>query len=188
MNKKKLIEVLNKEYTKLPKMTKGWSLSSRFVPAIGPLDAKVMVIGQAPGRIEDIEQKPFVGTSGNFLNRLIGLAGLERENVYIASVVQFFPPKNRVPTRHEIELCSRFLFKQMKIVNPRVVILLGSVACKTVLDMDRIASVRGTVVKKDGITYLLSLHPAAAVRIRTKMPLMEGDFSRFRHIIKSAIA
>lgn len=175
---------LNDEYRRLPGSVKRWDLSKRFVPAEGPANAKVMLIGQAPGRNEDIERRPFIGTSGKFLDKLIHIAGLNRKDIYIASVVQFFPPKNRLPTREETSLCSEFLFRQIKMVNPKVIVLLGSVACKTVLGVDKIASVHGTVVKRDGITYLLSLHPAAAIRIRKNMPLMERDFRRFNTIIK----
>lgn len=186
MNVKMEMERLNREYTKLPRRVKGWSLSSRFVPGEGPLNADVVIIGQAPGRNEDIQKRPFIGTSGKFLDRLIGLAGLERRNVYIFSIVQFFPPGNRIPTRQEIMECKRFAFRQIDIIKPKVVVLLGSVAVRTVLEMDNIAKMHGKIVKRDGITYLLSMHPAAAVRIRSRMPLMERDFRMFGSVIKSA--
>ena len=178
------IRKLNLEYSRLPR-GRNWKLSERFVPGEGPLDAEVMIIGQAPGRNEDIQKRPFIGASGKFLDRLIRLAGLDRKLIYVCSVVQFFPPKNRVPTNDEINLCKRFLFRQIEIINPRLIILLGSVACKTVLDMEKVSKIRGSVVRKDGRTYFLSMHPAAAVRIRSKMPLMEGDFRKLRQIIKS---
>ncbi len=162
-----------------------WSLSNRFVAGDGPLDAKVMIIGQAPGRNEDIQKKPFIGTSGKFLDRLILLAGLERKRIYICSVVQFFPPKNRVPTKDEIELCKVFLFRQIELVNPKLVILLGAVACKTVLDMEKVSKIRGSLVKRDGRTYFVSMHPAAAVRIRSNMPLMEDDFRKLKQTARS---
>lgn len=185
MNKE--MERLNKEYSMLPKKVKGWSLSRRFVPGEGPLDAKVMFIGQAPGRNEDIHKRPFIGTSGKFLTSLMDMAGLDRKSVYICSVVQFFPPKNRVPTEREINLCKRFLFRQIEIINPAVIVLLGAVACKTVLNLDKVASIRGTHVKKDGRTYLISIHPAAAIRIRKNIPIMESDFRKFKNVIESEL-
>src|SRR5271154_3141943 len=103
---------LNSKYKRLPALIKGWSLSRRFVPGEGPLTAKVMLIGQAPGRTEDELLRPFIGTSGKFLDTLIGMAGLERKSVYICSVVQYFPPKNRIPTDEEIEACNGFLLRQ----------------------------------------------------------------------------
>ncbi len=187
MDRKREMTKLNSEYEKLPNLTAKWQLSKRFVPGDGPLDAKVMFIGQAPGRKEDLEGKPFIGTSGKFLTRLINLAGLDRKEVYICSVVQYFPPANRIPTDREIGLCKSFLYRQMEIINPKIVILLGAVACKTVLDMKEVSKIRGTVVKKDGRTYFVSMHPAAAVRIRTKMPLMENDFTRLKGVIKKEI-
>ena len=186
MNKKKEMEELNREYSMLPLRSKGWALSRSFVPGDGPLDAKVMIIGQAPGRNEDIERKPFIGASGKFLTELIGIAGLDRKSIYISSVVQFFPPKNRVPTREEIELCRPFITKQIEIVDPKVILLLGSVACKTILGLEKVASIRGTHVKKDGKLYLISLHPAAGVRIRSNMPIMRRDFIGFKNVISKS--
>jgi uracil-DNA glycosylase family 4 len=187
MDKDQEMKKLNREYSRIPVRTRNWSLSNRFVPGEGPLDAKIMFIGQAPGQNEDVQLRPFVGTSGKFLTKLMEIAGLDRKSVYVASVVQFFPPKNRVPTDNEIEICKKFLLRQIKIVDPAVIVLLGAVACKTVLGLDKIASIRGTSVKRDGKTYLLSIHPAAAIRIRKNMPLMEKDFENFKRIIKSEL-
>lgn len=186
MDRKTQIEKLNLEYSKLPKKVKGWSLSKRFVPGEGPLDSKVMFIGQAPGKNEDIQRRPFIGTSGKFLDRLINLAGLERKSVYICSVVQFFPPENRIPTDNEIGLCKIFLFKQIEVINPKLIVLLGTVASKTVANVDKVGTNHGRLIKRYGRSYFISMHPAAAVRIRTKMPLMENDFRKLKKIIKDA--
>lgn len=184
MDKIKEMKKLNSQYKRLPALIKGWSLSTRFVPGEGPLNAKVMLIGQAPGRMEDELLRPFIGTSGKFLDMLISMAGLERKSVYICSVVQFFPPKNRIPTDEEVEVCNKFLFRQIDIIDPKLVILLGSLAVKTLLNMDKISKIHGSLIEKGGRTYFASLHPAAAVRIRTKMPLMEEDFKRLNGKIK----
>lgn len=177
---------INSTYRMLPSRDKNWDLSRNFVPGEGPLDAEVMLIGQAPGRNEDIERRPFIGTSGKFLDRLINLAGLERESVYICSVVQFFPPENRMPTEKEVELCRAFLFEQIRVVNPKFVVLLGSLSCKTVMNVDRVATNHGKVIRESGRTYFISMHPAAAVRIRTKIPLMEEDFRKFGRLMARA--
>jgi uracil-DNA glycosylase family 4 len=183
VNKKAEMEKLNLEYSMLPAKSREWKLSRNFVKGEGPLNAKVMVIGQAPGRNEDIQKRPFIGTSGKFLDKLINLAGLDRKAIYICSVVQFFPPETRVPTKEEIELCKRFLFRQIDILNPRLVILLGSVACRTVLGVEKVSQERGKIIKRHRRNYFISMHPAAAVRIRTKMPLMEGDFKNLKRIL-----
>ncbi len=187
MSKEADMRKLNSEYRMLPSKADEWELSRNFVPGEGPLNAKVMIIGQAPGKNEDIQRRPFIGTSGRFLDRLIGLAGLERSHIYICSVVQFFPPKNRLPSDHEIELCEDLLFRQIKIINPRVVILVGSLSCRVVLGMEGISKIHGRKIKRHGRTYLLSMHPAAAIRIRTKIPIMERDFRRFKSVIRKSI-
>jgi DNA polymerase len=184
LNKEKEMEKLNQEYKKLPSLSRRWSLSERFVPGDGPLDAKVMLIGQAPGKNEDIELKPFIGTSGKFLTRLINIAGLDRKSVYIFSVVQFFPPLNRVPTDEEIDACRNFLFRQIEIIDPKLIVLLGAIASKTIANVDKVGTNHGNVIKKNNKTYFISMHPAAAVRIRTKMPIMERDFEKLKGVIK----
>ncbi|MGD0728889.1 MAG: uracil-DNA glycosylase [Candidatus Micrarchaeaceae archaeon] len=184
MNKNNEIRKLNLEYSKLPSISKEWDLSSRFVPGEGPLNAEIMLVGQAPGRNEDIQLRPFIGTSGKFLDKLIGLAGLERGNVYICSVVQFFPPENRIPTDQEVEMCKPFLLRQIEIVNPKLIIMLGSLSCKTLADVEQVSKNHGKMIKKENVNYFVSLHPSAAVRIRTKMPIMEKDFRRLKQQIK----
>jgi uracil-DNA glycosylase family 4 len=183
VNKRAEMENLNLQYGRLPAKSRKWDLSRSFVNGEGPLNAKVMIIGQAPGRNEDIQKRPFIGASGKFLDKLINLAGLDRKAAYICSVVQFFPPENRVPTKEEIELCKGFLFRQIEILNPRLIILLGSVACRTVLGVEKVSEERGKIVERHGRRYFISMHPAAAVRIRTKMPLMENDFKNLRRIL-----
>jgi uracil-DNA glycosylase len=184
MEREKYISSLNKEYSMLPEKNRKWSLSRSFVPGEGPLDAKVMIIGQAPGRNEDVQKRPFIGTSGKFLDRLIKLAGLERESTYICSVVQFFPPDNRIPTDEEVDLCKGFLFRQIEMIDPKFVILLGALSSKTVMDVDKVSINHGKAIKKNGRTYFISMHPAAAVRIRTKMPIMEEDFRKFGKVMR----
>lgn len=174
---------LNLAYGKIPDKTKKWDLSKVFVQGEGPVDAKVMFIGQAPGKNEDIQRRPFIGTSGKFLTELMTLAGIDRKKVYICSVVQFFPPLNRMPTDEEIELCKGFLFRQIDIVDPKLVVLLGALAAKTVANVDKVGTNHGSVIKKDGRIYFISMHPAAAVRIRTKIPVMEKDFRKLKGIV-----
>lgn len=187
MGKETEMKKLNLRYSKVPVKVRGWSLSKNFVPGDGPLDAKVMFIGQAPGRNEDVQGKPFVGVSGQFLTKLMNIAGLDRKSVYICSIVQFFPPGNRMPTDTEIQACKGFLFRQIEIIDPKVVVLLGSLACRTVLNFDSIMKNHGTVVNNDKRIYLLSMHPAAAIRIRKNMPAMERDFKKFGLVVKSAL-
>ena len=149
------MEKLNKEYAQLPKRFRGWSLSGRLVQGEGPLDAKVMIVGQAPGRHEDELGRPFVGISGRLLDRLIRSAGMRREDVYITSVVQFFPPENRVPSDDEIGACREFLMRQIKIVNPKIVVVVGAVSANELLGMKGIMKIRGRLIKRDRDYFIM---------------------------------
>ncbi|MGI0141347.1 MAG: uracil-DNA glycosylase family protein [Candidatus Micrarchaeales archaeon] len=171
---------INKEYSKLPSKYKNWDLSRTFVPGDGPLDAKVMVIGQAPGANEDVLKKPFVGRSGKVLDKMFKIAKLKRETLYITSCVQFFPPKNRGPSKWEIEACREFLMKQIEIIKPERAILLGNFASNTVLGFDKVNQNHGRFVKKDGMEYFITFHPAMALRSSRRVAaLMEQDFKSF---------
>ncbi|MDE1845728.1 MAG: NUDIX domain-containing protein [Candidatus Micrarchaeota archaeon] len=172
---------LNAEYSRLPCLNRNWDLSRTFVPGDGPVDAKTMVLGQAPGANEDIQLKPFIGRSGKVLDRMLRLAGIKRENVYITSCVQFFPPKNRGPTDWEVELCRGFLLRQIEIINPKNIILLGNFACNAMLGYDKVTQNHGKVVKKEGRNFLIAFHPAMALRSSKVVGrLMEEDFRSFK--------
>ncbi len=169
------MRALNGEYEKLPSKTKGWDLSKRFVPGEGPLDAGMMIVGQAPGANEDEQRRPFVGRSGQLLTKVLGEAGIGRKGVYICSVVQFFPPKNRMPSKTEVDLCRGFLARQMGIVKPKVVVLLGNLAGQEVLGIGEVKSNHGRIIVRDGVKYALTLHPAAVLRFPVLHKLMAGD-------------
>jgi DNA polymerase len=173
---------LNREYGALPSKQKAWKLSGRFVAGEGPLNAKVMFIGQAPGRQEDEQGRPFIGISGKLLDRMITLAGLSRRGVYITSVVQFFPPENRLPTDEEAAMCRKFLLRQIEIVSPRLIVLLGSLAAKTLANVDSVTAEHGKLLHVEGRDYFVVLHPAAAVRLKKYVPVMEEDFRKLKGI------
>ncbi|MFQ6109372.1 MAG: uracil-DNA glycosylase, partial [Candidatus Aminicenantales bacterium] len=98
------------------------------VPGEGSLEAALMFVGEAPGRDEDIQGKPFVGRAGQLLTKIIQAMSFRREEVYITNVVKCRPPKNRTPHREEIEKCRGYLLEQIQIINPRVIVTLGKVA------------------------------------------------------------
>lgn len=184
IERKEEMEKLNEEYKKLPKKTKGWGLSRKLVAGEGPLNARVMLVGQAPGRHEDEQGRPFVGISGQLLDKLIRKAGLRRNQVYITSVVQFFPPENRVPSDAEISACGGFLKRQIRIVSPRLVVVVGAVAARELLGIGEIMKAHGRLIKRDR-NYFITLHPAAAVRIKKNLPLIEDDFGKLKAALKS---
>ncbi len=181
-----------KRYEKMKKLNaryksvsnrKSFSLSRRFVPGEGPLNANIMLIGQAPGDTEDKMLRPFVGRSGRLLDEILAHAKIKRDSVYITSVVQFYPPKNRLPTQEEVRLCEPFLKKQIEIVKPKFIILLGNLAVQTVLGIEGVEKLHGKVVRKNSMTYLATYHPAAALRFpRTKREMLK-DFEKFKRIV-----
>src|SRR5690349_17576410 len=104
------------------------------VPGDGKATAKVMIIGEGPGRDEDATGHPFVGASGQFLNHVLEGTGLSRDDFFITNVVKCRPPHNRTPRKLEVDTCtSNYLFKQIELIDPRIIMLLGAVAAKKVL-------------------------------------------------------
>ena len=182
------LEKLNSEYAKLPVKDKDWKLSRKLVKGEGPANARIMFVGQAPGANEDELGRPFIGRAGKLLDSLMKSAGIGRKKAYITSVVQFFPYGNRMPTDHEIELCMPFLLRQISIIKPELIVTLGSLASKMLCNVDSIKSNHGIVTEKDGIKYLSTLHPAAAVRISTNMPIIKEDFAKLKPLAKEAFA
>ncbi|MEG2557997.1 MAG: uracil-DNA glycosylase, partial [Raoultibacter sp.] len=103
----------------------------------GDPNARVMIIGEAPGKNEDLQGEPFVGAAGKYLNELLGYAGLVREDIFIANVLKCRPPSNRNPLPEEIELCAPFLREQTRTIDPDIIVTLGNFATKFILKTDR---------------------------------------------------
>ena len=179
----KKMQEINSDYSRLPDMVDGWKLSRNFVPGNGNLMASLMLVGQAPGAEEDKLGKPFIGRSGRLLDRLIGLAGMERSDLYITSVVQFFPPGNRMPTQQEVDECMPFLRKQIAVVKPSIIVTLGALSSHSLASVDKIATNHGIPIMSEGIVYFPSLHPAAGVRFKKNVALLEGDFKSLGRLL-----
>lgn len=143
----------------------------------GNPDACVMLIGEAPGRNEDLQGVPFVGAAGRNLDGLLGLAGLGREDVYIANVLKCRPPGNRDPRVGEIDECSPYLREQIRSVWPDVIVCLGNFAAHFVMHTDRgITSLRGRLYDVGRFKVLPIMHPASALYHREWQRLLEDDF------------
>jgi len=166
-NKSEMLEKLAKQIRKCRKC-KLWKTRNNAVPGEGPSNAKIFFIGQAPGKQEDLQGKPFVGRAGKFLNMLLEKNNIKRSDVFITSVLKCFPPKNRLPKKDEIKACLPYLIKQLEIINPRVVVLLGNVAIKTLKNHEILKG------KKVICTY----HPAAGMRFPKIKKKMFDDFKR----------
>ncbi len=169
------MERLNEGYVKVPMAFKAWGLSKRLVRGEGPLNAGIMLIGQAPGRFEDKRLRPFVGRSGMLLDSMLKSVGMKRESLYITSVVQFFPPKNRLPSREEVNACLPFLRRQVEIIKPGIIVLMGNVASGAVSGISNVQKNHGRVVERAGARCLITFHPAAALRFGYVKKLMEKD-------------
>lgn len=127
----------------------------------GPSDARIIIIGEAPGRDEDDQGKPFVGMSGRELTKMLQDVGVKRDEVFITNTVKCRPPENRKPTSKEIEACRRHLDSQLSMISPRLVCTLGNVPLNAVIGKHSIGEVNGTLMENGGRAFLPLYHPAA---------------------------
>ncbi|WP_339757682.1 uracil-DNA glycosylase [uncultured Hoeflea sp.] len=152
-----------------------------MVFADGNPDADVMFVGEAPGREEDLQGTPFVGRAGQLLDRMLAAIGLSRETAYITNIIPWRPPGNRTPAAHEIELCKPFVERHIALAEPKIVVMLGNIASKSLLDTDKgILSLRGTWMEckagETAIPAMPTLHPAYLLRNPAQKRLAWADF------------
>ena len=136
----------------------------------GSVFADLLIIGEAPGAKEDLEGKPYVGKSGKLLNQLLKKARIDyNEDVYFCNVIKCRPPNNRKPTISEINIHKPWLLQQIKLVDPKIIILTGSTAMRTILEVkDPISNLRGKWIKKDGREIMTIFHPSYLLRFSSK--------------------
>ncbi len=135
----------------------------------GNRHAEIMLVGEGPGREEDLQGRPFVGPAGQLLNRMLSATGFQREDVYIANVVKCRPPNNRNPEDDEAAACLPYLRGQYALIRPKIILCLGAVATRHLYDGDaRITRVRGQWKQKGGVWFLPTYHPAALLRDESK--------------------
>ena len=182
MNKGETFKKLNKEIKNCKKCLL-WKLRENSVPGEGPVNAKIMICGQAPGSEENKVGRPFIGRAGKFLNQLLETAGVKREEIYLTSPIKCFPPKNRKPTKKEIEACSPYLNRQIGIINPQKFILLGEVAFFVFFPDKKLKDFRGKWIKKSGKEYFVSYHPAAGLRFPKIKKILEKDFKKIKETV-----
>jgi len=131
----------------------------------GNPDAELMFIGEAPGRDEDLQGRPFVGRAGQLLTKIIESIGLKREDVYIANILKCRPPENRNPLPDEIAVCKDYLARQIEIIKPKVICALGKFSAQTLLDTETpISGLRGKFHDHNGIKLMPTYHPAYLLR------------------------
>ena len=146
------------------------------VPGEGPPDSKVVLIGEGPGRNEDLQGRPFVGAAGKQLEALLSDAGLSRADVYISNVVKCRPPENRRPSGAEAEACHPYLERQLRLVRPRIVVLLGDTALKRFLPDESLSSAHGRMFEQGGVSLFPTYHPAAMIYNRALEGVIREDF------------
>ncbi len=138
---------------------------TKFVFGVGNPDADAMLIGEAPGRDEDLQGEPFVGRAGKLLNDILKAVKFEREDVYIANILKCRPPNNRDPLPGEMETCIPYLHKQIDLVKPKIILCLGRVAANGLLDKKlSLGQLRESTYDFNGIKVMATYHPAALLR------------------------
>lgn len=159
---------------------------ARAVPGEGPANAAVLFIGEAPGWHEDQQGRPFVGPAGQYLNQLLGMVGLRREDVYIGNVIKCRPPENRDPLPMEIQACRKWLERQLELIKPQVVVTLGRYSMARYFSGAAISKVHGKHIKRDGVIYFAMYHPAAALHQQSLRKVIEEDMLKFKEVLSQA--
>ena len=162
-----------------------WESRTHAVPGDGKPTSKVMIIAEAPGREEDESGHPFVGSAGRYLDKVMEGTGLNRADFFITNTVKCRPPKNRTPKRLEVDTCtSNYLFEQIELVNPKLIVLLGGVAAKKMLGVKSINEARGRIIERDGRKYLVGYHPAVRFYREDLGEKVKEDFARLKRELK----
>jgi DNA polymerase len=163
--------------------------ATQAVPGEGNANADIMLIGEAPGKNEDLQGKPFVGAAGKFLSEMLATIGLRREDIYITNIVKYRPPDNRDPLPEEVAACETWLHGQIKIIRPKVIVTLGRHAMEHFIPGQKISEVHGQSftqvlpdIRKQTICVLY--HPAAALYNGSLRATLIEDFKKLPQIIE----
>ncbi len=157
---------------------------TRAVFGEGPLNAELFIVGEAPGFNEDKEGKPFLGASGMLLGRLLSSVGLEREEVYLTTLVKCRPPEGRPPKPAEINACRPYLLAQLAAIDPKVVVAMGNLTSRTLTGRKEAASrIRGRAIPLDGRYVFPTLSLSRALYTPAERTLLISDFSRLPELL-----
>jgi len=157
---------------------------TNLVFGVGNPHARIVFVGEAPGRDEDLQGEPFVGEAGKLLTRIIQAMGFERGEVYICNVLKCRPPVNRDPLPTEVEVCSPFMLRQIKAIKPEVVVALGKFAAQTLLQTREIISrLRGRFHDYQGIPLMPTFHPSALLRDPAKKREVWEDMQKVMKLL-----
>ena len=154
---------------------------TNVVFGVGPKQADIMFIGEGPGEQEDLQGEPFVGAAGKFLDEMLFIIDLGRHNCYIANIVKCRPPQNRDPQEDEQEACIGYLRNQVALIQPKIIVCLGRVAAKKLIDPDyRITKEHGQWICSNGVWMTAIYHPSALLRDLSKRPETFEDLLSIR--------
>lgn len=148
-----------------------------------------MIVGEAPGFNEDVQGRPFVGAAGKLLDTMLIHIGLDRERVFITNVLKCRPPQNRDPMPSEAESCLPYLREQVRLVRPRVIVVLGRHALERLIPgYGPISKVHGTIVERSGIALVPVYHPAAALHNGSLIRELEADFEKVKLYVEQFLS
>ena len=154
------------------------------VPGKGNFKSDVIFVGEAPGKNEDMKGEPFIGIAGKKLSIALENAGITRDEVYITNIVKCRPPKNRVPTTNERNTCQNYLKKEIEIIKPKIICILGNTAFNSLLDGKEIIKFRGKIVRKNNQLYFLTIHPAATIYNQKLINVLKKDMKKLLRVVK----
>jgi len=159
---------------------------TNVVFGVGNPHAEIVFVGEGPGEQEDLSGKPFVGPAGKLLDDMLSIIDLSRDhNCYIANIVKCRPPKNRDPSEEEQRACIEYLYAQLSVLNPKIIVCLGRIAAQNLIDRNfRITREHGKWVKSGGIWTTAIYHPSALLRDLSKRPETFDDLLRIRDKIQ----
>jgi uracil-DNA glycosylase family 4 len=158
--------------------------ATQLVFGDGNPDADIVMIGEAPGKNEDEQGKPFVGAAGRFLNEMLEMIGLKRADVYITNIVKYRPPNNRDPFPDEKQAFLPYLKQQLEIIKPKLIVLLGRHSMESLLPGLKISQVHGQPKRSQGQVYLPLFHPAAALYNGAMRQTLIDDFAKIPLILE----
>ena len=159
---------------------------TKVVPGEGAEDADIMFIGEAPGWHEDQQGRPFVGPAGQFLDELLALINLKRQQVYIANVIKCRPLGNRDPLPQEMLNCRGWLERQIELICPKIIVSLGRYSMALYFPGKSISKIHGTAEKRDGIVYYTMYHPAAALHQQSLREVVKADMRKIPELLAQA--
>lgn len=187
--KEKLLQDLYEPYKNCHACPLGNLGRKNVVFGEGNPDTRLLFIGEAPGKDEDEQGRPFVGRSGQLLNKVLEACGISREDIFITNIVKCRPPNNRLPHPSESSICkSILLYNQIKIIRPKIICTLGSHALQSLIgdeidEILKITKVRGKIFKKDGILIIPTYHPAYILRNKNELETFMKDITLVKNTL-----